>query len=78
MSDPKDIKKPEIKLPENVPIDFSFERMLKSFLKQVEKDGILKEIKERRYYTKPSEVRHKLIGSIERKKKLERRRKGRK
>ena len=54
MADPRDSKKPEIKLPENVPVDFTFERMLKSFMKQVEKSGILQEIKERRYYIKPS------------------------
>ena len=54
MSDPKETKKP-INLPENVPIDYNFERMLKSFMKQVDKDGIIKEIKARRYYIKPSE-----------------------
>jgi ribosomal protein S21 len=55
MSDPKDNKKAEIKLPENVPVDYSFERMLKTFLKQVDKSGILREIKARKYYIKPSE-----------------------
>jgi ribosomal protein S21 len=59
MADPreKESKKPEVKLPENVPIDYNFERMLKSFIKNVDKLGILKEVKERRYYTKPSERR---------------------
>jgi len=56
MSDPKKEKK-EINLPENVPVDYTFERMLKSFLHQVEKDGILQEIRARRYYVKPSEIR---------------------
>jgi ribosomal protein S21 len=51
----KESKKPEVKLPENVPIDYNFERMLKSFIKNVDKLGILKEVKNRRYYVKPSE-----------------------
>lgn len=59
MSEPreKELKKPEIKLPENVPIDYNFERMLKSFTKNVDKLGILKEVKARRYYIKPSELK---------------------
>jgi len=74
MSDPKD-KKTEVKLPENVSIDYTFERMLKSFLKQVEKDGIIQEVKNRRYYEKLSEIRHRILGTIKRKAKLARRRK---
>ena len=31
-----------------------FERMLKKFTKKVKKCGILEEVRERRYYTKPS------------------------
>lgn len=54
MSDTKEFKK-EIKLPENVTVDFTFEKMLKFFLKQVQKDGILDEVKKRKYYIKPSE-----------------------
>jgi ribosomal protein S21 len=54
MSDPKETKK-LINLPENIPVDYNFERMLKSFMKQIDKDGIIKEIKARRYYIKPSE-----------------------
>jgi len=50
-------KKPTITLPENVSVDYNFERMLKSFMKQVEKDGILQEVRERRYYIKPSAKR---------------------
>jgi len=58
MSDPKDIKKqPIVNLPENVPVDYSFERLLKSFLKQIDREGTLKEVKARRYYIKPSEVK---------------------
>jgi ribosomal protein S21 len=56
MSDPIKEKKPII-LPENVPIDYTFERMLKTFMKQVDKSGILKEVKARKYYIKPSEVK---------------------
>jgi len=74
MSDPKQEKK-EVKLPENVSVDYTFERMLKSFIKQVEKDGVLQEIRDRRYYQKPSVIRHKLLGTIKRKQKLQRRRK---
>jgi ribosomal protein S21 len=57
MSDPRDSKKPEVKLPENVPVDYTFERLLKTFLKNVDKSGILKEVKARRYYIKPSEIK---------------------
>jgi ribosomal protein S21 len=56
MSDPKENKKP-INLPENTIMDYNFERMLKSFKKQVEQDGIIEEIKRRKYYTKPSELK---------------------
>jgi len=77
MTDPKEIKK-EIKLSENIPVDFAFEKMLKDFLKKVIKEGILQEIKERKYHIKKSEIRHKLLGGIERKRKLERRQKRRK
>jgi ribosomal protein S21 len=59
MSDPKEIKK-EIKLPENIPTDWNFERMLKTFLKSVEKSGVLQEIRERRYYEKPSAKKRRL------------------
>jgi len=56
MSDPRTEKK-EVKLPENVPTDYAFDKMLKSFMRQVEKDGIIREVKERRYYIKPSDKR---------------------
>jgi small subunit ribosomal protein S21 len=32
----------------------SFERMLKRFVKKIKKDGILEEVRDRRYYVKPS------------------------
>jgi len=56
MEDKKEFKKPIVLL-ENVPVDFTFERMLKSFIKQVQKDGILEEVKKRKYYVKPSELK---------------------
>ena len=56
MSDPKTDRKP-IVLPENVPVNMEFERMLKTFLKQVDRNGILQEVKARRYYVKPSEIK---------------------
>jgi ribosomal protein S21 len=56
MSDPIKEKKAII-LPENVAVDYIFERMLKSFMKDVDKSGILKEVKARRYYVKPSEIK---------------------
>jgi small subunit ribosomal protein S21 len=55
MSDQKD-RKP-ITLPENVPVDYNFEKLLKDFLKKVDKNGILKEVKARRYYEKPSAIK---------------------
>jgi ribosomal protein S21 len=69
MSDPKDSKKPEIKLPENVPVDYTFEKTLKYFMKQVDKIGILKEVKMRRYFIKPSEIKRKLENERRRKNK---------
>ena len=67
-----------VTLPENVSIDYEFEKMLKSFMKQVQKDGILQEFREHRYYTKPSAIRHKIERTIKRKRELTRRRKRRK
>jgi len=57
MSNPndKEVKRPEVKLPENVPIDYEFDKRLKRFMKDVDKSGILQEVKARRYYIKPSE-----------------------
>jgi ribosomal protein S21 len=57
MSDPKENKRPEVKLPENVPVDYNFEKMLKNFIKQVDKSGVLQQVKARRYYVKPSEIK---------------------
>jgi ribosomal protein S21 len=41
--------------PENIPVNYEFERMLKNFTKAVEKTGVLREVRMRRYYVKPSE-----------------------
>ena len=47
-------KKPVV-LPTDVPIDFAFEKMFKDFIHKVKKEGIIEEIRRRRYYQKPSE-----------------------
>lgn len=58
MSDTKEKK--QIILPENMQVDYTFEKMLKTFMKQVDKEGILKEYKRRRYYEKPSTLKRTL------------------
>jgi ribosomal protein S21 len=45
------------KVKQEGPIDFAFEHMMKSFTAQVKKDGVIDEVKRRRYYSKPSEVK---------------------
>jgi ribosomal protein S21 len=58
MSENKEPKKPsDVILPENIPIDYLFEKMLKTFMKQVDKSGILQEVRARRYYVKPSMIK---------------------
>jgi ribosomal protein S21 len=54
MSDQKEFKK-SIVLPENVPVDYTFEKLLKTFMKDVDKSGVLQEVKARKYHIKPSE-----------------------
>ena len=51
----------------------SFEKMVRRFIKKVKKERIIEQVKERRYYEKPSVVksRAKLLG-IKRQKKRER------
>jgi len=39
--------------------DESFESMLRRFKKQIEQDGILREIRDRKHYEKPSERKRK-------------------
>ena len=35
------------------------ERMIRRFIKKIKKEGILEQVRERKYYVKPSEVRRK-------------------
>ncbi len=42
--------------------DESFESALRRFKRKIEQEGILREVKERRYYEKPSERRKKRGG----------------
>ena len=42
---------------QNVPVDPNFERMLKQFIRYVDKTGVLQEVRARRYYIKPSEIK---------------------
>jgi len=51
------MEKKSIILPETTAINYEFEKMLKTFLKDVDKRGILKEVKARRYYIKPSAIK---------------------
>ena len=39
------------------PVDPLFERMLTDFLKKTKKDGVIDEVKRRRFYIKPSEAK---------------------
>lgn len=55
--DNRDNKKQPVTPPENTPIDYNFERMFKNFVKTVQKSGVLEQIKARRYYIKPSELK---------------------
>jgi len=41
----------------DAPIDFAFEHLMKSFTTQVKKDGVIDEVKKRRYHSKPSEIK---------------------
>jgi ribosomal protein S21 len=45
------------KSPDEGPVDFMFEKMLKKFLREVKKEGVLEEVKRRQRYTKPSAIR---------------------
>lgn len=38
-------------------VDPAFEKMMKDFLKKTKKEGVLEEVKRRRYYIKPSEAK---------------------
>jgi len=43
-----------------------FDKAVKLFKKKVNNEGFLREVRERRYYSKPSEIRHKKDGEIKR------------
>jgi len=48
-----------------------FDRMLRRFKKQCERAGIVQEVRDREYYVKPNQKRHKKNQDIARKKKIE-------
>jgi len=48
-----------------------FDRMLRRFKKQVERAGIIQECRDREYYVKPNQKRHKKNQDITRRKKIE-------
>jgi ribosomal protein S21 len=50
-------EKKQVQLPTNVSVDYAFENMLKKFIHDVKKNGILEEVRARRYYVKPSMVK---------------------
>ncbi len=47
-------EKKQIQLPTNVSVDYQFENMLKKFIHDTKKSGILEEVRARRYYIKES------------------------
>jgi len=47
-------EKKQVQLPTNVSVDYAFENMMKKFIHDVKKSGILEEVKARRYYIKES------------------------
>jgi ribosomal protein S21 len=50
-------EKKQVQLPTNVSVDYAFENMMKKFIHDVKKNGILEEVRARRYYVKPSMVK---------------------
>jgi small subunit ribosomal protein S21 len=48
-----------------------FDRMLRRFKKQVERAGTIQECRDREYYVKPNQKRHKKNQDIKRKKKID-------
>lgn len=55
-----EIKKEMIKMPEvQVPNRESFEPALRKFKREMDKEGILRELRERKHYQKPSEKKRK-------------------
>lgn len=55
--DNRDNKKQPVTPAENTPVDMNFERMFKNFVKTVRNSGVLEQVKARRYYIKPSELK---------------------
>jgi small subunit ribosomal protein S21 len=55
-----------------------FDRMLRRFKKSCEKAGIVQEVRDREYYEKPNQTRHKKAQEITRRRKLERKRQAQK
>lgn len=48
----------------------AFAKAVKRFSKKVAKDGILRDLKQRRYYNKPSDIKRAKIKTIQRKRML--------
>jgi small subunit ribosomal protein S21 len=48
-----------------------FDRMLRRFKKDCEKAGIVQEVRDREYYEKPNQAKHRKSQEINRRKKLE-------
>lgn len=50
-------EKKQVQLPTNVSVDYQFENLLKKFIHDVKKSGVLEEVRARRYYVKPSMIK---------------------
>jgi len=50
-------EKKQVQLPVNVLVDYQFENLLKKFIHDTKKSGILEEVRARRYYVKPSMIK---------------------
>ena len=50
-------EKKQIQLPTEVPVDYTFENLLKKFIHDVKRSGVLEEVRARRYYVKPSMIK---------------------
>ena len=54
--------------------DEGFDKMMRTFKKKCQKDGFIQEIKERRYFLKPSKIRHDKDVAIKREQERKRKR----
>ena len=52
---------------DDAPVDFAFDKMLKTFIKKVKTEGKLEELRTRKFYVKPSEIKRKLENERRRK-----------